>query len=1237
MKEAKEVASMDASDGSRKSVARVSVDQDSAPHLKSLFHMKRISLGIKSQLIIIVAFSAVFSLLALAITTGVYFNNTLTRMQATKLQVMAQLKVTQVEQSMQLLYNQVYWVSIRPPIEEALTAIRVGNYSEHVFQEARETLDTSISSTELLNSARLYDLNLNVVAASVNNLTYLDGDVAENLYFLEREKTIPRSLYSTSINPYYQAPLSNVTYSGQQKDMNVTYFMGFTFPVFSNASAVYDTPTLSGFLTMIVNVTSVQKAVEDTSDMTNNSASFYMISPTWTEKGSSDKSPYKTESQTTLSAWNYVFGFRRSDKYLASDKQDSWLRTVLTHPPNITATHDRDQSCVSDQSCGHFVHVAGRYGENAQKPVAVGYAHVLGMNNLNWHVIVEQSWKTFSEPVNRLKGIIAVVVLCTCIVVCSITFGLAVLFVKPITKLQEATECIAKFKNSPEYMESRESAGALAILELPNTGSFDRSNRESRQALEVDGGASRTSNMRKRNRMSLLSTASRGSGAAASGLRLPGKIPMVSSFFKDELTELTDAFNIMTEELETQYQYLEERVKMRTRELEASKIEAESANEAKTVFIANISHELRTPLNGILGMTAVAMDEDDNTRTHDSLKLIYRSGELLLHILTELLTYSKNTLNRSKLEPTNFQILEVVYQVKSIFEKLALDQRVSFSIILEPNVLRKLILYGDSNRIIQIIMNLVSNALKFTPIEGSVKVNFKLLGEYDEAASGESNHTQVCIKPDQELPTMDGNRPSASPNGGVRSRPSTLALGHSVFESTALATTGAASATGSGTGDVMNNRRISLESRVPRTPERENSPRSMRTGENSGIDLTSSKFSNLDSPPSNRKQSIDISLLQKPQSLVSSLTTGRILGENKKYKLRKIYVPKTWVIRIEVSDTGPGIEPALQDKVFEPFIQGDQTLSRSYGGTGLGLSICRQLAAMMKGTLSLKSELGIGSTFIFTVPLRQTGEIIVNEGDLHEFCEDEFNPASRMNRKVAFKSTPLASPMILTEDLDDDSASTDTEGYFAMCKTSSKYTSNGGRMPSTSQSPDPSRTLLRSTIASKPLLQGKLSQRSLDKAKEGNVLNARGLDSLMADSNDSCESDFLKILVAEDNKVNQEVIRRMLRLEGWENVMFAFNGEEAIEMYEDSVRNKQEYSIILMDVQMPKLDGLAATRIIRLQNEDIPIIALTAFADESNVKECLNSGMSGFLSKPIKRKDLRNIVSLVCPAVAAVN
>jgi osomolarity two-component system sensor histidine kinase SLN1 len=121
--------------------------------------------------------------------------------------------------------------------------------------------------------------------------------------------------------------------------------------------------------------------------------------------------------------------------------------------------------------------------------------------------------------------------------------------------------------------------------------------------------------------------------------RIPSKVKDRKHFIHDELTDLTATFNEMTDELMMQYERLEERVQQRTAELEQSKKAAEAANESKTLFIANISHELKTPLNGILGMCAVCMSEDDPTKLRRSLGIIYKSGDLLLNLLTDLLTF----------------------------------------------------------------------------------------------------------------------------------------------------------------------------------------------------------------------------------------------------------------------------------------------------------------------------------------------------------------------------------------------------------------------------------------------------------------------------------------------------------------------------------------------------------------------------------------------------------------------
>lgn len=119
----------------------------------------------------------------------------------------------------------------------------------------------------------------------------------------------------------------------------------------------------------------------------------------------------------------------------------------------------------------------------------------------------------------------------------------------------------------------------------------------------------------------------------------------------------------------------------------------------------------------------------------------------------------------------------------------------------------------------------------------------------------------------------------------------------------------------------------------------------------------------------------------------------------------------------------------------------------------------------------------------------------------------------------------------------------------------------------------------------------------------------------------------LRVLVAEDNLVNQEVISRMLKQEGITNLTMACNGAKAIDFVKESIENNENFDLIFMDVQMPEVDGLKATKMIRKNLQyNKPIIALTAFADESNVKECLNSGMSGFITKPISKTNIKKVL-----------
>jgi osomolarity two-component system sensor histidine kinase SLN1 len=118
----------------------------------------------------------------------------------------------------------------------------------------------------------------------------------------------------------------------------------------------------------------------------------------------------------------------------------------------------------------------------------------------------------------------------------------------------------------------------------------------------------------------------------------------------------------------------------------------------------------------------------------------------------------------------------------------------------------------------------------------------------------------------------------------------------------------------------------------------------------------------------------------------------------------------------------------------------------------------------------------------------------------------------------------------------------------------------------------------------------------------------------------------LRVLVADDNSTNIEVVSKMLKLEDIYDVTIAKDGQEAYDLVKANMENNRHFDVIFMDIQMPNLDGLQSTRLIRKMGYSAPIVALTAFSDESNVKDCMESGMNEFLSKPIRRPALKQVL-----------
>jgi len=276
------------------------------------------------------------------------------------------------------------------------------------------------------------------------------------------------------------------------------------------------------------------------------------------------------------------------------------------------------ENSVATNNAGSRVSTNNEEGAN----VAIGYA-LVNSPMVDWMVVVEQSHGEVWAPITRLRNVLLACVFGTIGAMLLLAFPVAHYSSRPIRRLRDAT----KNSVSPQYLED-------SSLGSQVDGADDYGHDEAMARKE--GWFDSLIHYRRNQKAT---RAERQEAERRRQFRIPSKVKDRKHFIHDELTDLTATFNEMTDELMMQYERLEERVQQRTAELEQSKKAAEAANESKTLFIANISHELKTPLNGILGMCAVCMSEDDPTKLRRSLGIIYKSGDLLLNLLTDLLTF----------------------------------------------------------------------------------------------------------------------------------------------------------------------------------------------------------------------------------------------------------------------------------------------------------------------------------------------------------------------------------------------------------------------------------------------------------------------------------------------------------------------------------------------------------------------------------------------------------------------
>lgn len=401
-----------------------------------------------------------------------------------------------------------------------------------------------------------------------------------------------------------------------------------------------------------------------------------------------------------------------------------------------------------------------------------------------------------------------------------------------------------------------------------------------------------------------------------------------------------------------------------------------------------------------------------------------------------------------------------------------------------------------------------------------------------------------------------------------------------------------------------------------------------------------------------------------------------------------------WV-EFRVIDTGPGVPEHMQQKIFEPFVQADVGLSRKYGGTGLGLSICQQLSKLMGGDIHLKSFEGAGSTFSLRIPMQYSSASQSAAGSSQQYGRPLSVTRSRRSAQTTTRSLSafsgpafsgrstheaptaqdgnmrlvgLSQPFFVPsraesmnefemadqqEGMTSASDDSDDDGSGKQAQHPSPHLPHPPMMTPVVEVTTPG-TMKGSTRMEFPMRSDGPSDSEEKPGPGVSIVSEEDEEEERQETDDEDEEEeedkTIRCLVVEDNKINQKLVVKVLQLEKVQEITVAEDGVQAVDKVKEVMAKGSKFDIIFMDIQvrtflcspllggacanagqMPNMDGLEATRQIRALGYGAPIVSLTAFAEESNIKECYESGMDCFLSKPIKRPQIKQMVSRYCP------
>jgi signal transduction histidine kinase/CheY-like chemotaxis protein len=516
----------------------------------------------------------------------------------------------------------------------------------------------------------------------------------------------------------------------------------------------------------------------------------------------------------------------------------------------------------------------------------------------------------------------------------------------------------------------------------------------------------------------------------------------------------------------------------RTRELALQTEAARDASDAKSEFLASMSHEIRTPMNAITGMALLAKSSSNPERTTYCLGKIENASTHLLGIINDILDMSKIEAHKLELAPTEFNFERMLQNVVNVINYKIEEKQQTLAVYIGKEVPHTFI--GDDQRLAQVITNLFSNAVKFTPEEGTIELNAHL------------------------------------------------------------------------------------------------------------VDVTDDLYT----------------------------------------------------LRIEVSDTGIGLTEEQISRLFSSFEQADKNTSKQYGGTGLGLAISKRIVEMMGGEITVESEYGEGTTFIFTVKLKR--------GPAEH--RSHLNPdVDRENLRILVVETDTnlrnyIGGIVQGFGIPCDTAANGEEalsliwkiGPYSLCFMDWKLPELNKTDLARKIREIPGEQVI---IAMMPLSEWDMIEHEAKAAGISGFIPKPPFPSSLAEtinkylgaSGTNIEREALneiddfskyRILLAEDIDVNREILVALLEPTALK-VDCAENGAIALQKYADS---PDYYNLIFMDVQMPQMDGYEATRKIRALEEEsgahIPIVAMTANVFREDIDKCLAAGMDDHVGKPLDFDDV---------------